>query len=201
MQSKYFFHSKWISPALICTHHFRISQNSCETADLSYVWISLLEMKWLFETVIVLRRKRDILLYKHMQVHSKESLLIPKRLCHPRKRFFQWLLCYISTPDSHVWHRSWERRWMEWYLWDTGKVHSSQAAYIPEREIPLATSLFLETRQTMTINAFNLIDYPLKSYKNKYIPPLCDYIWGTIKITAGIFSSVSVPETPCSFSN
>lgn len=145
MQSKYFFHSKWISPALICTHHFRISQNSCEIADLSYVWISLLEMIMALWNSPRPMRKRDnfSFFYKHMQVHSKKASLFLKGCVTPRKWFFQWLLCYISTPHSHVWHTSRERRWMEWYLWDTGKVHSSQAVYIPEREIPLATSLFL----------------------------------------------------------
>lgn len=75
MQSKYFFHFKWISPALICTHHFRISQNSCEIADLSYVWISLLEMKKvLWNSPCPIRRRDNFcFFYKHMQVHSKKA--------------------------------------------------------------------------------------------------------------------------------
>lgn len=46
-------------------------------------------------------------------------------------------------PSTLVMSGIGSRKGGECYLLDTGKVHSSEAFYIPEREIPLVPSLFL----------------------------------------------------------
>lgn len=157
MQSKYFFHSKCISPALICTHHFRISQNSCETADLSYVWISLLEIKMALWNSHRPMRKRDnfCFFYKHMQVHSKKASLFLKGCVTPGNSSFSGSCATLQHQTAMFGTRAGkEGEWNGIFQTQVKFTHHKLFTSL-KGKFPWQHLCFFETRQTMTITAFN----------------------------------------------
>lgn len=143
MRFKHLLHSKWISPALVCIHHFRISQTSCETADLSPVWISLLGNKMALWNRPLPMRTGEIcapVTNTYRSTQRKPPYSLSKRQYHLRKWFFQGRLLEISTPHHHTWHRS--QKGGGCYIVHTQAMSTPQKGKFPRHHLS-----FFETRQ------------------------------------------------------
>lgn len=82
-----------------------------------------------------------------LQTHTgqfKENLLISYVKDSITSGNGSFSVCHTNfPPPTPVMSGIGSRKGGECYLLDTGKVHSSEALYIPERKIPLVPSLFL----------------------------------------------------------